>query len=234
VLAGAALSFNAWNSSTQLKIADDNKRESALQTYTDYVAQLLLDKGLRNSKSDDEIRNVARTKTLTVLRSLDGERKGILLQFIYDSHLITPTVIIDLNGADLRNTNLQIPKLAYASLKAVNLSDAKLRVADLQHADLNGAFLDGADLVAASLQYANLRGAIVIAADLRAAYLNHADLSGADLDDAKLDRADLTDADLADASLEGASLKDAKVTPDQLGKARSLKGATMPDGTVHP
>ena len=32
---------------------------------------------------------------------------------------------------------------------------------------------------------------------------------------------------------QGANLKDAKVAPEQLAQAKSLKGATMPDGTIH-
>jgi uncharacterized protein YjbI with pentapeptide repeats len=238
VLAGAALSFNAWNSSTQLKIADDNKREAALQTYMDKMSELMLDKGLLTSKSDDEIRNVARTRTLTVLRTLDGERRGILLQFIYDSHLITPTVMIDLNGANLNQANILLPKLNYASLKNVSMDNAQLVVAELQHADLTNAFLNGTDLTAASLEDSNLRGASLIYTDLQGAYLNRSDLSGANLTYAKLDFADLTDADLTDATLtdatlEGANLKNAKVTLEQLAKARSLKGATMPNGSKH-
>jgi uncharacterized protein YjbI with pentapeptide repeats len=36
-----------------------------------------------------------------------------------------------------------------------------------------------------------------------------------------------------DISLEGANLSGANVTDEQLAQARSLKGATMPDGTKH-
>jgi uncharacterized protein YjbI with pentapeptide repeats len=53
-------------------------------------------------------------------------------------------------------------------------------------------------------------------------------LGGGDLRGANLSDADLTGADLTGADLEGAT-----VTAEQLDQAKTLKGATMPDGTVH-
>ena len=43
----------------------------------------------------------------------------------------------------------------------------------------------------------------------------------------------LSGANLRGASLEWADLEGANVTDDQLAQAKSLKGATMPDGTKH-
>ena len=82
------------------------------------------------------------------------------------------------------------------------------------------AFLDGAKFHKAYLYGANFVGANL--------YAN--DLSGADLR-----KADLRESCLAHADLSGADLKDAiGVTKEQLEKAKSLKGATMPDGSIHP
>jgi uncharacterized protein YjbI with pentapeptide repeats len=60
-------------------------------------------------------------------------------------------------------------------------------------------------------------------------------LTGACLHKAYLDGADLSDADLRDADLSGANLHDAigvdvRVLEQQV---RSLRGTTMPDGSVH-
>jgi hypothetical protein len=60
-----------------------------------------------------------------------------------------------------------------------------------------------------------------------------ADLSGADLIRAKLEGADLRGAVLVGADLSTANLKWASAAQAQLEQALSLKGATMPDGTVH-
>jgi Pentapeptide repeats (8 copies) len=66
------------------------------------------------------------------------------------------------------------------------------------------------------------------------ANLNEADLNGALLSDAELSGAKLSDADLSGAYLRDANLRGAKeVTYEILERqVKSLKGATMPDGTV--
>ena len=61
----------------------------------------------------------------------------------------------------------------------------------------------------------------------------HHFLDRADLIAAILTGANLRDANLGKANLEGANLSGANVTSEQLDKATSLKGATMPDGTKH-
>ena len=63
--------------------------------------------------------------------------------------------------------------------------------------------------------------------------LQRYDLHGADLRMIDLGGADLHVANLSEANLEWANLSGANVTDEQLAQARSLKGATMPDGTKH-
>ncbi|MBV9231860.1 MAG: hypothetical protein JOZ18_21300, partial [Chloroflexi bacterium] len=52
------------------ELAEDREQATILETYLDRMKELLLDKGLR---SDQEVRLVARTRTLTTLRRLKGE-----------------------------------------------------------------------------------------------------------------------------------------------------------------
>ncbi|MDQ5854538.1 MAG: pentapeptide repeat-containing protein, partial [Chloroflexota bacterium] len=67
---------------------------------------------------------------LSVLRRLDGERKGILLRFLQESQLISATnPIISLRTADLSKADLR-----FADLRKANLSEA-----DLSEANLHGA-----------------------------------------------------------------------------------------------
>jgi len=89
----------------------------------------------------------------------------------------------------------------------------------VHHLDLRGANLEGASLVGAALEGANLE---------------RSNLRGAALEGAKLQAARLQDADLRGAYLQVANLRGAKVTEEQLAAARSLQGATMPDGSKHP
>lgn len=69
--------------------------------------------------------------------------------------------------------------------------------------------------------------------DLSYLNLSGTDLSGADLRRANLRRCDLTDVNLSDADLSDADLTAARVTEEQLAQAKSLVGATLPDGTVY-
>src|SRR2546421_3856311 len=76
----------AWYTTQQGKVSDrentDNQHETALQAYIDKMSELLLDKQLWKSQPEDEVRKIARVRTLTVLPRLDSERKKSVLQFL--------------------------------------------------------------------------------------------------------------------------------------------------------
>ncbi len=190
------------------------------------------------SEKNPEVRDVARARTLTVLRGLDRNRKGAVLRFLYEADLINKDkIIINLDGADLSGANLSNAYLSGADLSLANLSDAYLRDADLSGADLSlanlsdaylsfaylsgaklsDAYLSGADLSLADLRNANLSNAALFWADLSSAKLSDADLSnaylsGANLSWAKLSKADLSKADLSKANLIGANLRYANLS----------------------
>lgn len=196
-----------------------------------------------------EAQKIGRIRTLTVLRRLDAERKGSVLRFLHESGLIyKDKPIIDLTGADLCGADLSGAGLHHADLSEANLNDAILDEAYLMLANLGsanlsnaylglaklvGAYLGRANLIGAKLFCADLTGANLIGAKLSNANLSWADLRGADLEGADLRLADLHKADLRDAILYDADLRGAKVTQEQLEKAKSLEGATMPDGSKH-
>src|SRR6266699_3322697 len=119
----------AWYTAQQGKVSDrentDNQRETALQAYIDKMSELLLDKQLWKSQPEDEVRKIARVRTLTVLPRLDSERKKSVLQFLYESGLIEKGKrIIDLRGADLRDANVTAAQLDTAkSLQGATMPD---------------------------------------------------------------------------------------------------------------
>jgi hypothetical protein len=212
-------------------IADQRRQEDALQAYLDQMGQLMLDKdpSLRESNEGSEIRTLARARTLAAIEGLDPARKGRLLQFLVESDLVQR---IKKEGMEPQ------VKPPIISLVGANLAGALLFGADLGGAELRGANLEGALLVKANVIGADLSRADLGAADLRGASLGGASLFGAllgeaDLSWANLGGANLLKADLSGADLSGAGLREAKVTEEQLDKAKSLKGATMPDGTIH-
>src|SRR5438128_1123169 len=60
----------------------NNQRQAALQGYIDQMSELLLKEHLRESKPEDEVRKIARVRTLTVLQQLDAVRKFSVLLFL--------------------------------------------------------------------------------------------------------------------------------------------------------
>jgi uncharacterized protein YjbI with pentapeptide repeats len=214
---------------TERVIALDNQNEEALQSYIDKMSELLLEKKLRDSKGEDEVRTIARVRTLTVLPRLDKERKRSVLQFLHESGLIDKNRrIIELSGADLGEAYLQGANLKGSDLSKADLCGNNRRVEGpylaYHPANMRGVHLNGA----------NLSGAFMVGVNLHYAHLESANLSDTDLEFADLSEANLTGVDLSGAKLFAANLTGAIVTNEQLSQARTLMNATMPDGSIHP
>jgi uncharacterized protein YjbI with pentapeptide repeats len=221
------------NNEQQQEIATSRYQQETLTKYLEQMSQLLLDKNLRQEKS--ESRTIARARTLSTLRELDSFRKGLLIKFLAEAELISgEKPVISLEDAELGKTELQgvnIPKanLEGANLEGANLEGANLEGANLEGANLEGAILRKANLEGANLEGANLEEAILWKANLgKAKLLGNAYLAGANLAGAYLAGAYLEGANLKGAYLEGAYLAGAK-----LGKA-NLEGAKYTDENTKP
>jgi len=247
---------------TDREVADQGRQDDILQAYIDQMGQLLLnkDRPLRQSEPGDEVVTLARARTLTALSQIDGVRKSAIMRFLLEAGLITvhpdspeqrQYPIILLVEADLREVDMTTYEWSGIYMTAAWLSGANLSVCGLSDAILSGAelsnsYLSGTDLRGADLNGAGLKNAFLNGADLSGASLYGADLTNANLSCANLTGADLTGeahrsseddflgADLTNADLSDANLTNAKATPEQLAKAKTLKGATMPDGSKHP
>jgi uncharacterized protein YjbI with pentapeptide repeats len=180
----------------ELDIALDNQREAILQEYINKISELLLQEHLRKSQLEDEVRSIARVRTLTVLSRLDGTRKSNVLQFLYESALIDiKNRIINLQGADFSGVDLKLAilfgtDLRSSNFKEANLSGANLSGANLSETDLRMSMLIGAKLSGVDLTRAQLNS--VSSSNIyRTVWLIGADLSGANLSGANLSRANL-------------------------------------------
>ena len=194
---------------TQHSMMLDARRvqQEALQAYLAKMSELLLDKHLHEkSHPYDVVRVTARAQTLSVLERLDGNRKRTVLLFLWDARLI--------NRYDQHDTSQPSETIYHA-----------------HYVGLGGADLSGVNLTSARLTSASGRGSASLKeANLKGAKLNLARLRGVDLRGADLSGADLSGADLSEADLSGAK----GVTNEELEQqAESLKGAVMPDGSVH-
>jgi len=253
VLAVAGFSFTAWQGERQQAIEaqranveqdieDQRAQDAALQAYLDQMTELILEKNLRDSKEESEVRTLARARTLTVLGRLGPDRKRSVVQFLYESYLIRKgNLIIDLENADLSGAELRLDTLSEADLSEANLSEANLSYAKLFEADLRAAKLSDANLNYATLTYANLNYASLIEADLKGAnlsdtnlneaYMRGANLSNATLAFATLAFATLLEADLRGADLSSADLSEADLSYANLNKA-DLRGANLSNATL--
>jgi hypothetical protein len=129
---------------------------------------------------------------------------------------------IQLDTALMKEADLQHIWMPWAYLRDANIRGINLHRAELRGTDFFDTSLHGANLSEASLFNASLHKARLYGANLRGAHLHWTNFA----------EADLTEADLTEAELNGANLSGAKVTSEQLGKAKSLEGVIMPDGSM--
>ncbi len=153
-------------------------------------------------------------------RTTDGKLKP---EYEHVRNVARVRTITLLTQLDVRRIGYVFAFLREAELMSVTKDDnvISLKNADLHAVDWSQADLRGANLRGANLSGANLSGAIFFsiiyvprAFGSTIVIPNHADLSG--------------------ANLSGANLSGAKVTDEQLARAASLEGATMPNGSIHP
>jgi hypothetical protein len=134
------------------------------------MGTFVLEKDLRGAGENDDVRLLARARTLAVLDGVSGVRKVRVLEFMFETELLQfrshdRPPVISLKFADLRETRLvkrsilSNTDLDRAELMDAKLIDAKLINATLTKADLRGANLSGTDLYGANLSGADLRGA---------------------------------------------------------------------------
>lgn len=257
VLTVGGLLYSNYQHNVDQQTALDQQQATILQTYIDNIQDLLLNHNLLGTspkpKNDtdkaliQEVQDLAKARTVTAVQRLDPDRKGILLQFLYTSGLITvDKVVVSLDKVDLSGIrisdvpdssinvmvqnympgiDLQGANLNLADLQDMNFVNANLAFTLLQNANLSQDWLNQAYLSGSDLEHSNLSGA-----ELSNAYLNGTSLVGANLSGADLSGADLRYAILAYANLKGAR----GITQKQLNAASSLRGATMPDGSIHP
>jgi hypothetical protein len=91
ITVGAAVPLLNWlQKKRELEVESQRAQDAALQAYLDQMSQLLTDEDrpLHRSQQGDSLSTVARARTLTVLTRLNGERKGSVVRFLYESGVI--------------------------------------------------------------------------------------------------------------------------------------------------
>ncbi|MFL9458947.1 pentapeptide repeat-containing protein [Tolypothrix bouteillei VB521301_2] len=228
------------------EIAASNLREEALQIYIDRISELLLNKArsleLFNAKADSEsnsdnpVRDVARMRTVAVLRRLENdlERQSRILHFLRDAELLefilknanlanTNLAGTNFEGTNLTNVNLIGTNLTNVNFAGTHLESANLKGANLANANLESANLKGTNLADSNLESAILKSANLTGVNLERAYLESTNLAAANLESANLNNANLTGANLAGANLTETNLKDTNFKGANLQAANVIK-----------
>lgn len=236
--------------------AADQIKENEWQNYLDRMTNLL-EKGLRETDLNSPLRDIARVRTLTTLRRLDGSRKGMLLRFLFDAGLIIsiphssiPHPIVDLRQgkadftkADLHGAVLTAmvyqkedkPKGNYS--RGISQEAAKLMGLDLSQAleievDLSNV-PSRTSMLGVVLINANLSNAVLSEALLFGVNLSNSTLVNTDLRKTLLTGANLSGARLSQAKLNGAILYGADLSEADL-RGADLSGAKYDDATKWP
>jgi uncharacterized protein YjbI with pentapeptide repeats len=219
VLAVGATLFSQYQRNTEIQIETERQRESALQSYIDRIKDLVLelytsDIDNTDEKSDETpevfeaIGNIAAAYTRATLQQLDAKRKGMLIEFLYDTHLIgwaepisdqeyVPLIYLG-ESADLSGLTVNAPALRGIHLSFTNLSNSKLLGLDLFKAHLTGSnmsnsYFSGVNFWGAEMGGVNFSGVkigdsvVMGKAELRYANVKNADLRKAHLDDTNLE-----------------------------------------------
>ncbi len=171
--------------------------------------ELLIANNLNGSSKMAPSRSIARARTLIIFKQLDGDRKGDALQFLYETGLISSSEpVVRILGLNLDNAILD-----GATLSDVNLAGISCAYASLKDASFSNSILTGCTFTDSDMQ--------------------GVDFSGASLDQAILSGCNLANAEFAGANLDMADFRGASVEFEQLGKAKSLEFAIMPDGNTY-
>jgi len=241
-------------------VADQRERELARQesyrkeiqlaqkeifsNYLEEMKEFLLNRQL----SQEPVQRVVRAETFSVLRQLDGEQRGELLRFLFETDLIgtrcrltssgadaCEAPLLELNGARLDEVTFDTPlslrriSLVGASLVDARLSGSDLTGANMREADLQNANLTNAILSDAKLMKADLQDTTLVCASLVRSALTNANLTGANLQKADLREADLSQVAWKGANFKGAIYNKATVFPNGFDKNKEGVKLFNPD-----
>lgn len=120
------------------KAEDERNQQALLIEYLDEISELVEQQllTLNDNNNSQALRTIAKARTLTILKSLDSDRKGELIQFLSAAELINAdNPLINLFSADLAIANLKTTILRKADLNGTLLYRANFWGANLMEAD---------------------------------------------------------------------------------------------------
>ncbi|CAF3516960.1 unnamed protein product [Rotaria sp. Silwood1] len=214
----------------------DSQRQTSFNAYIDDISKFLAQEMAIHPVIDKTSLLYIRTKTLTVLRTLDAERKKYVLLFLYESGLIRNSGL-DLRGADLNNVQLIGPyKLDNLYLPDVFLSNVTFVDCHLKNATFDRSVMNNARFIRSTLESASLGETVLNNTDFTGTTIIFANFTGAFLIGANFLSAEVvqgltfTNSDLFEAHFTEEQFQGQRATM----LAHNFNHARLPNGTFGP
>lgn len=213
-----------------------SQRQTLFNAYIDDTSKFLTKQSINHSTIDKTALLYIRTKTLTVLRTLDIQRKRYIVLFLYENGLIREHGL-DLRDADLNNVQLIGPyRLDHLYLPGVHWSKATFIDCHLKNATFDRSTMNNARFIRSTLESASLVETGLNSTDFRRTTIVYANFT-----DAALVGANFLDAEVVQGSLFiDSDLPGARFTSEQFRGQRvftvshSFNHARLPNGTFGP
>lgn len=177
------------------KLEEEKTKSGILESFINTMTELLVQHNLATNPDQKRLA-IARTRINMALGQLDGHRKGLILQFLYESDLIDKNPIFKLLGNNFNDSILDNIVLGEAEIKGAYFKNASIRNANLNGINLTSSNLANADLFEtqldqANLSYTNLTNVNFENTDLRTVEFEGADLTNANLNGATINQSQL-------------------------------------------
>lgn len=173
LLGAVAWNFSDTQKNKELEISTKQFRENVMKDFITEISQYIKNRSIYEIKDIHFIETI-RINTINTLRILDGEQKGQLIHFLYDSKLIGWKGDYESNYEEI----LPIIQLKDADLSNIKLSGTYsleiIEVCDKTNPYFN-VNLSGIDLSFTNLRNADLHGTQIFSGNFRATNLENAD-----------------------------------------------------------
>jgi hypothetical protein len=161
IFVALGVAFLGWLQACSQQMSEEQlARDVAMQAYLDQMGQLLLNHNLDEKLQSDEVAQLARARTITVLGILAPDEKWRVVLFLYESGLIDKSQQfpppVSMQGADLREVDLYVEGERFPDEREYDLSSIVLSKAYLDRADLRDAILSSANLSHADMSETRL------------------------------------------------------------------------------
>lgn len=163
----------------------ENKQNETLDSYFRVISDLIIKSNLLDINLNKESKIIARTRTIVAIEILNDERKGQVLQFLYESKLINNN-IIELLGANFKSSEVSGIVLKDTTIKGVYFCDSKFIRSYLDRSVFTACDFTNSDFSDSSMQNTNLSYTKLINCKLINIDLTTVDFEGADLTNADL------------------------------------------------